>query len=139
MNNKNKTILIAEDDEGDITLINIALRKSGLAGQVVIAREGEEAMDFLRCKGKFESNSCPVPSLVLLDLKLPKVSGLEILRQIRGNDRLKSVPVVIFTSSSDEKDRRECLARGADDFVIKPINFKAFSGAIDKIMKNYLT
>jgi CheY-like chemotaxis protein len=135
---KTRPILIVEDEEADIMLINIVLESCGVAGQAVYARNGEEALDLLYCRGKYEGNTGFIPALVLLDLKMPKVTGLEVLKQIRADERFKSIPVVIFTSSSDEKDKRECLANGANDFIIKPISFEAFSAAVKKVLKVYL-
>jgi CheY-like chemotaxis protein len=135
---KTRPILIVEDEEADIMLINIVLESCGVAGQAVYARNGEEALDLLYCRGKYEGNTGFIPALVLLDLKMPKVTGLEVLKQIRADERFKSIPVVIYTSSSDERDKRECLANGANDFIIKPISFEAFSVAVKKVLKVYL-
>jgi CheY-like chemotaxis protein len=138
--NQEKTgpFLIVEDEEADIMLINVVLESCGVAEQAVYARNGEEALDLLYCRGKYEGNPGFIPALVLLDLKMPKVTGLEVLKQIRADERFKSIPVVIFTSSSDEKDKRECLANGANHFIIKPISFEAFSAAVKKVLEDYL-
>lgn len=130
-----KRILIAEDEEADIMLIKIILNKSGLADRADIARDGQETLDYLYKK---DAKNGLAPLLILLDLKLPKVTGLEILQFLRADKRFTSVPVVIFTSSSDEKDRTECLASGANDFVIKPIDFEAFNKAVKKVIEDYV-
>lgn len=134
-----KHILIAEDDEADVILMRIVLDECEIAEQFVVTSDGEEALDYLYCRGKYQGAPNPVPVLVMLDLKLPKLSGLEILRQIRGDQRLRATPVVIFTSSLAEKDREECLASGANEFVVKPINFDAYSVALKKIIGTYAT
>lgn len=136
--NKEKRILIAEDDEADIVLMQIVLNKFGVAEQVMVTRDGEETLDYLQRRGKFRDAPEAVPALVLLDLKLPKLSGLEILKQIRSDTRLKRAPVVIFTSSLAEKDKSESLANGADEFVIKPINIDAYSAELGRIICSYL-
>ncbi len=136
MNNKEKRILVAEDEEADIGLMEIVFRRIGVAEKVDFARNGEEALDHLYGRGTCGASH--KPSLIVLDLKLPKVTGLEILKELRADERLKSIPVVIFTSSSDEKDRTECLAGGANDFIIKPIEYKAFSAALTEVVRSYL-
>lgn len=135
-----KRILIAEDDNGDATLIQIVLREDedGLEDEDVVARDGREALDYLYCRGMYSGRPPGNPELVILDLKLPKISGLEVLKQVRADEQLKTVPVVIFSSSRDEKDKAACLANGASDFVTKPIDFDAFRNAIKKMVRSYL-
>lgn len=135
---KEKGLLIAEDDEAEITLINVVLRKCGITDRVAIVREGEEALDYLCRRGKYKSSSPFSVGLILLDLKLPKISGLEILKIIRADKRLRSIPVVIFTSSCSDLERRECLASGANDCMTKPIEFNEFSDSIQRVVKEYL-
>lgn len=137
MRDEKKHILIAEDDEADVMLMRIVLEECEIADQFVVTSNGEETLDYLYCRGKYQGAPNPVPLLVMLDLKLPKLSGLEILRQIRSDQRLRETPVVIFTSSLAEKDKADCLASGANEFVIKPINFDAYSAALKKIIGTY--
>src|SRR5580658_8985184 len=97
-------ILIVEDDPNDVELTLTALADYNLANEVVVARDGEQALDYLYCRGEFSAREPDNPAVILLDLKLPKVNGLEVLQQIRSNERLKLTPVVVLTSSNEEKD-----------------------------------
>lgn len=132
-----KRILVAEDDEADVVLMQIVFDRCGVTEQVMVTRDGEETLDYLHCRGKYRDAPDALPALVLLDLKLPKVSGLEILRQIRADDRLKKAPVVIFTSSLDERDKAAGLAGGVDEFVIKPIDWDAYLAELERIIRAY--
>lgn len=136
--NHEKSILIAEDDTADVVLMRIVLRECGVAEQVVVTRDGEETLDYLYCRGKFPDGPDEVPALVLLDMKMPKLSGLDVLRQIRTDGRLRNIPVVIFTSSLAERDKTACLAEGATEFVVKPINFDAYSAELRRIIARYV-
>ena len=135
--NQEKRILIAEDDEADIVLMHILLEKCGVAEQVMVTRDGEETLDYLHCRGKYRDAPGLDPVLILLDLKMPKLSGLEVLRQIRSDERLKTIPVVIFTSSLNEKDKVESLASGATEFVVKPIDLDAYLLELERILCTY--
>jgi len=131
-------ILIAEDEMEDLTLMQIVLEGLGLQKETAAVRDGVEALDYLHRRGAYSNRAQGNPDLFLLDLKLPKVSGLEVLRQIRAEEGLKAIPVVIFSSSLDEKDRKESLTRGANEFVVKPINFDAFQDAITRVVNAYI-
>jgi CheY-like chemotaxis protein len=132
-------ILIAEDEGADVGLIQIVLQGEGIGAEAAaVACDGAEALDYLHCRGQYDGRSPGNPELILLDLKLPKISGLEVLKQIRAEEDLRAVPVVIFSSSLDERDRKESLACGADDFVVKPINFEAFEELIIRIVNTYI-
>lgn len=135
--NQEKRILIAEDDEADVVLMQIVLERCGVAEQVMVTRDGEDTLDYLHGRGHYRDTPGFLLALVLLDLKLPKLSGLEILVEIRSDERLKTTPVVVFTSSLDEKDKTACLAGGADEFVIKPIKFDAYSAELERIIRAY--
>lgn len=132
-----KRLLIAEDDEADIVLMQILLEKCGVAEQVMVTRDGEEALDYLYRRGKYRDAPGLAPLLILLDLKMPKLSGLEVLRQIRSDENLQATPVVIFTSSLDEKDKTESLADGADEYVVKPIDLDAYLAELERILCVY--
>lgn len=125
-----KPILLVEDNPKDLELTLIALERSQLANDVVVVRDGAEAMDYLNCKGAYASRSAGNPAVILLDLKLPKVDGLEVLRYIRQTSSLKSVPVVMLTSSKEEQDLLRSYELGVNAYVVKPVEFHDFVGAI---------
>ena len=129
-----KTILLVEDNEHDEELVLRALRKNNISNETVVARDGAEALDFLFATGKYAGrNPADLPTIVLLDIKLPKIDGLEVLRRIRADERTKLVPIVILTSSKEDKDRLAGYAHGANSFVRKPIEFVEFSEAIRQL------
>jgi two-component system response regulator len=127
-------ILLVEDDPNDLKLTLHALREEHLANQILIARDGEEALDFLFCRGSFrDRDPNSLPKLVLLDLKLPKVDGLEVLEQVRQNDRTRALPVVILTSSRQEEDIVRSYSLGVNSFVQKPVEFDQFQAAVKRL------
>jgi two-component system, response regulator len=136
---KTPRILIAEDEVEDLALVQIVLEGLGLQQEMASVRDGVEALDYLYRRGVYSGRAQGHPDLLLLDLKLHKVSGLEVLRQIRAEEGFKAIRVVIFSSSLDERDRKESLACGADEFVVKPINFEAFQDAITRVANVYIT
>jgi len=125
-----KCILLVEDDPYDVELIMAGLAENNLANEVVVARDGEEAISFFNCSGKFASRSGVHPAVVMLDLKLPKVSGLEFLKHMKMDERLKAVPVVILTSSHEDQDIAEAYRLGANAYVVKPVGFHQFIDAV---------
>ncbi len=128
---KGKSILLVEDNPNDELLTLRALKKNNILNDVVVARDGEEALNSLfGSAGKPPMDS---PAVVLLDLKLPKIDGLEVLRQIRANDRTKFLPVVVLTSSKEESDLINGYKGGANSYVRKPINFEEFAEAVKSI------
>lgn len=128
-----RRILLVEDSERDAELTLEALAENKLANEVVIARDGAEALDFLYQKGKFSGQSKELPLLVLLDLKLPKLDGLEVLRRIKSDPQLKMVPVVMVTSSREEKDLIESYRLGVNAYVVKPVDFEQFTEAVRQL------
>lgn len=128
-----RRILLVEDDPRDIELILEALADYNLANEVVVANDGEEALDYLYCRENFATRHGDNPAVVLLDLKLPKVNGMEVLRQIRSEDKLKMIPVVILTSSREDKDWIEGYKLGVNAYVVKPVDFHAFVDAVKDI------
>lgn len=128
-----KPILLVEDNEDDIELILHAFKKTNLANEVAVARDGQEALDFLFRRGTHATRANVNPGLVLLDLKLPKVDGLEVLKQIKAEKSLRTVPVVVFTSSREEKDQLESYNLGVNAYVVKPMDFKDFIVAIGEL------
>ena len=126
----NKVILLVEDNLSDEKLTLIAFKKCGVANDVVVVRDGAEAIDYLFASGKYEGRDTNVqPSLVLLDLQLPKINGLEVLRRIRADDRTKLLAVVILTSSKQDEDVARGYALGANAYVRKPVDFGEFAKA----------
>jgi len=125
-----KPILLVEDNPHDLELTLIALEKSQLANEMVITRDGAEALDYLLYRGQFTDRLQGNPAVVLLDLKLPKVDGLEVLREIRQTAGLKSVPVVMLTSSKEEQDLLRSYELGVNAYVVKPVDFQVFVKAI---------
>jgi two-component system response regulator len=126
-----KLILLVEDNPKDEALTLRALKKSGIANEVIVARDGAEALDYLFNTGtRPDGNAAVLPTVVLLDLKLPKVDGLEVLKRIRSDTRTKCLPVVILTSSNQEEDRIKGYELGANSFVRKPVEFLEFATAV---------
>ena len=119
-------IILVEDNPDDERLTLRALRKANVANEILIARNGEEALTLVL-------NADPLPSVILLDLKLPKISGLEVLRQIRANDRTRFLPVVVLTSSSEDRDIIESYNLGANSYVCKPVEFDRFTEAVSQL------
>jgi two-component system, response regulator len=131
---KSKTILLVEDNADDEALTFRALMKNNIGSQLVVARDGAEALDYLFATGQYSGRDMNlVPQVVLLDLNLPKVSGLEVLRQLRANERTKYLPVVILTSSNEEQDRLHGYDNGANSYVRKPVDFNQFIEAVRQL------
>ena len=128
-----KRILLVEDDPRDVELIMESLGDYNLANEVVVARDGEQALDYLCCRQAFKGRPNGNPAVVLLDLKLPKVSGMEVLRHIRSDEKLKMMPVVILTSSREEKDWVESYKLGVNAYVVKPVDFHEFVRAVKDV------
>jgi CheY-like chemotaxis protein len=123
-------ILIAEDDPRDEELTLAALEENNLANKVYVVRDGEEALDYLYCRGKYKTRTGGNPVAVLLDLKMPKVNGLEVLRIIKSDENLKMIPIVVLTSSREEPDVLECYKYGVNAYVVKPVDFGEFMKAV---------
>jgi len=127
---RDKIILLVEDNADDEKLTLRAMKKHNIGNEVVVVRDGVEALDYLFRTGPYEGkNLSAVPQVVLLDLKLPKLDGLEVLRRLRADERTKLLPVVILTSSNEEQDRVTGYALGANSYVRKPVDFKQFMEA----------
>lgn len=131
---KGKVILLVEDNARDEALTLRALKQSGIANEIVVARDGVEALDYLFGTGKFEGRDTSlVPQLILLDLKLPKVDGLQALTRLRADERTKRLPVVIFTSSSEQEDVLKSYDLGANSYIRKPVDFEQFVEATRQV------
>jgi CheY-like chemotaxis protein len=126
-------ILLVEDDPQDMELTLTALGEYNLSNEVVVAKDGEEALDYLFCRGKYQSRTSENPAVLLLDLKLPKVDGLEVLQQIRLDEKLKMIPVVVLTSSREERDKVASYKLGVNAYVVKPVDFHEFVNAIKEL------
>ncbi len=134
MSNKEVEILLVEDNPDDVELTLHALRQEKLANQVAIARDGEEALDFLFCRGPHSGRTfANGPKVVLLDLKLPKVDGIEVLRQVKNDPRTKAIPVVILTSSREEKDMIHSYQLGVNAYIQKPVDFEQFRNVVKQL------
>lgn len=129
-----RTILLVEDNPDDVDLTLRALKKNKIANEVQIARDGQEALDFLFCRGAHnQRDPSQLPTITLLDIKLPKVDGMEVLRQLRADPRTKLLPVVLLTSSKEERDVLEGYSLGANSYIQKPVDFGQFMEAVGKL------
>jgi len=126
-------ILMVEDDPKDVELTLTALEDYKLANEVVVTRDGEEALDYLYCRGNFTMRPPGNPAVLLLDLKLPKVDGLEVLQQIRSDEKLRMIPVVVLTSSHEERDMVASYTLGVNAYVVKPVDFHEFINAVKEL------
>ncbi|HEY1943724.1 MAG TPA: response regulator [Roseiarcus sp.] len=126
-------ILIVEDDPNDVELTLTALTDYNLANEVVITRDGQQALDYLYCQGEYASRSTGNPAVMLLDLKLPRVDGLEVLQRIKSDEHLKRIPVVVLTSSHEEKDMMRSYDLGVNAYVVKPVDFHEFVNAVKEL------
>ena len=131
---ENKTVLLVEDNLDDVELTLRALKKNNIKNDVTMVNDGAEALDFLFGKGKYSDRDLTnMPTVILLDLKLPKVDGLEVLRQIRANELTKLLPVVILTSSKEEQDIVNGYSLGVNSYVRKPVDFNQFAEAVNHL------
>jgi len=134
MNCKSTDILIVEDNPNDALLTIRSLKEHNLANNIVHVRDGQEALDYLFAEGGYsERDPLNLPKAILLDLKLPKLDGLQVLARIRGDERMKCVPVVILTSSQEEGDLVKSYKLGANSYIVKPVEFESFSAAIKQL------
>jgi CheY-like chemotaxis protein len=135
MSNTNEIeILLVEDNQDDLDMTLRALRKANLANHIQIARDGAEALEFIFCQGahagrKIENG----PKVVLLDLKLPKIDGMEVLKRIKSDPRTKMIPVVLLTSSKEQKDVVDSYSLGVNSYIVKPVNFEGFAAAVQEL------
>jgi CheY-like chemotaxis protein len=125
-----KDILLAEDNANDVELTLTALQKHNIANQVIVVRDGAQALDYLFRREEFANRRGGNPAVILLDLKMPKVDGLEVLRRVKSDDKLRTIPVVILTSSREERDLVEGYRLGVNAYVVKPIHFDEFVEAV---------
>jgi CheY-like chemotaxis protein len=135
MNQPNQTeILLVEDSQDDLDMTLRALRKANMANHIQTARDGVEALDFIFCQGAFAARKIEnIPKLILLDLKLPKIDGMEVLKRLKGDPRTKMIPVVVLTSSKEQKDVIESYGLGGNSYIVKPVDFESFAAAVQKL------
>jgi two-component system, response regulator len=127
-------VLLIEDNPDDVELTLDALKVHKLANRVKVLRDGEEALDYIFCRGQFAGRDiCVRPKVILLDLKLPKVDGIEVLRRIRSDERTETLPVVVLTSSNEQKDRIDSYELGVNSYIVKPVEFNNFAQAVADI------
>jgi len=126
-------ILMVEDDPKDVELTLTALEEYNLSNEVIVTNDGEEALDYLYKRGKFQTRANGNPAVLLLDLKLPKVDGLEVLQKIKSDEKLKMIPVVVLTSSREERDMVSSYKLGVNAYVVKPVDFHEFVNAIKEL------
>jgi CheY-like chemotaxis protein len=128
-----RPILLVEDSPKDVELTLEALAEHNLANRVVAVKDGVEAMEYLRCEGKYKLRKRENPAVMLLDIKMPRMGGIEVLEAIRSDDKLKTLPVVILSSSREEPDLKRSYELGANAYVVKPVNFKDFMDAVKEV------
>jgi len=127
-------ILLVEDNPEDLALTQRALRKANVSNRIQIARDGAEALEFIFCEGAHAARRIEdTPKVILLDLKLPKVDGLEVLRRIKGDPRTRAIPVVVLTSSKEQNDVVESYDLGVNSYIVKPVNFEGFLAAVQQL------
>ncbi len=128
-----RTILLAEDNPQDVELTVEALEEFNLANSIISVGDGVEVMDYLNCTGRFANRSTELPSVILLDIKMPRMDGIQVLEQLRSDNRFCKIPVVMLTSSREEPDLKRCYALGVNAYVVKPVNFEDFIAAVKNI------
>jgi CheY-like chemotaxis protein len=128
-----RTILLAEDNPNDVELTLAALSEQNLANRVIVVKDGVEVIEYLRCEGKYKLREKGNPAVLLLDIKMPRMDGIEALQIIRNDPDLKILPVVMLTSSREEPDLKRCYKLGANAYVVKPVDFKDFFDAVKQL------
>ena len=128
-----RTILLAEDNPKDVELTLEALSDYNLANEIVVVNNGEAALDYLHCRGAYADRDAEAPALILLDLKMPKVDGLEVLKEIKSSETFRLIPVVMLSSSREERDLLMSYGLGVNAYVVKPVEFDAFSAAVAEL------
>ena len=132
--NREIEILLVEDNQDDLEMTLRSLRKANLANHIQIARDGAEALEFIFCEGTHAGRKIEnAPKVVLLDLKLPKIDGMEVLKRVKGDPRTKMIPIVMLTSSKEQKDVIESYHLGVNSYIVKPVNFEGFAAAVQEL------
>jgi CheY-like chemotaxis protein len=135
MNQPNQTeILLVEDSQDDLDMTLRALRKANMANHIQVARDGAEALEFVFCEGAHAARKIEnIPKLIMLDLKLPKIDGLEVLKRIKGDPRTRMIPVVVLTSSKEQNDVIKSYGLGGNSYIVKPVDFESFAAVVQKL------
>jgi two-component system response regulator len=127
-------ILLVEDNQEDAELTIRALKKNNLSANLVHVKDGAEALEFIFCNGKYSNRNFEIkPKIILLDLKMPKVNGMEVLQEIKSNEDTKAIPVIVLTSSKEDPDIKTCYQRGANSYIVKPVGFDNFTKAVSEL------
>lgn len=132
-NHPHKNILLVDDNHNDITLMIKAFREAHFGNEIIVAEDGEEALDFLYKQGKFADYQGDYPVFILLDIKMPLLNGIEVLKLIRKDHSFDKIPVIMMTSSRDTRDLEECYENGANSFVVKPVNIRDFIDVVKNV------
>jgi CheY-like chemotaxis protein len=133
-----KDILLVDDSVNDVTLIKAALADTNFGNEIIIAEDGEEALDFLYCRGKFAAYTGGKPIFILLDIKMPLMDGIEVLKLIRSDQEFNQIPVIMLTSSCDSHDLQACYDNGANSFVVKPVSMDSFMQVVKDLGKYWV-
>jgi CheY-like chemotaxis protein len=128
-----RKILLVEDNPKDVELTLTALSEYNLVNRVVVLNDGAEVLEYLNCEGEFKNRKPEIPAVILLDIKMPRVDGIEVLQAIRSNPKFKTIPVVMLTSSREEPDLKRCYELGVNAYIVKPVNFRDFLDAVKHI------
>ncbi len=135
--NKNNYLMLVEDNEAHAELTVCALEETG--NIIIVMRDGCEAINYLRCQGEWADDlNRPLPNLILLDLKMPNMNGKQLLKEVKGDDKLKSIPVVMLTSSGLESDMKECYQLGANSYIVKPVTYSEFIKTVKEIPEYWM-
>ena len=130
-----RTILLVEDNPMDVELTMEALSEHNLANRAVVVKDGVEAMEYLRCEGSYKQRNTGNPAVILLDIKMPRMDGIEVLKAVRSDNKLKIIPVVMLTSSREEPDLKKCYDLGANAYIVKPVSSKGFFEVVKQIRR----
>lgn len=131
---KSHEILLVEDNQADATLTIMSLKDANVSNPIIHLKDGEEALDYIFATGSYSNRTVEnTPGLILLDLKMPKVTGTEVLRKLKSDDRTKNIPVIVFSSSQEDPDVKECYSLGVNSYIVKPLEFEQFAKVVKEL------
>jgi len=133
MTGESMVILLAEDDDGHASLVTRNLQRSGIANKIVHVKDGQQALDFVRCEGRYATRSPNGPLLLLLDINMPRLDGVEVLRRLKSDERTAKVPVIVLTTTDDPREVERCYELGCNVYVIKPVAYDEFIEAVQRL------